>query len=541
MNKNIIYISDFFAEHVLGGAELNDFELLHLLREKGYNVSRVQSHLVDDQFLDKNKKAFFIISNFMNIKFKYRERLTYEADYIIYEHDHKYLHTRNPAHFKNFEAPGTEIRNYFFYKNAKKVFCQSDFHKNIILKNLDIDNVVSVNGNLWSLKALRKLEALCAKEKNDCVSILDSSIGHKNTSKAVEYCRNKGLSFDLVKDSNYESFLEKLSQNNKLVFLPGSPETLSRIVCEARMMGMSAVINKLVGAGHEPWFKMKGKDLINYMIGRREWVTQAVSDVIEASSGSSDLKKVSIITTFHKAEEFLESYLKNITSQTMFSDCELVLVDSGSPGSEQEIVKKYMDKYDNIKYFRYKNNFKPTIGHNIAIKKSTSKFIVWAMIDDRKSLDGIQALFEALDSNVELELAYGDCLSTKNKNESVETTTSTKLSEHSINQFSRENMIKCLPGPMPMWRKRLHEKCGFFDEINHDFSDDWDLWLRAVNAGCVFEKVNRVVGLYMEGGRSQWNDNADQRREEAKIFFKNSHIFGRNYEKYRMYFSQFIA
>ena len=91
-----------------------------------------------------------------------------------------------------------------------------------------------------------------------------------------------------------------------------------------------------------------------------------------------------------------------------------------------------------------------------------------------------------------------------------------------------------------MWRKRLHEKCGFFDEINHDFSDDWDLWLRAVNAGCIFEKVNRVVGLYMEGGRSQWGNNMDQRKEEAKIFFKNSHVFGRNYEKYRMYFSQFV-
>jgi len=98
-----------------------------------------------------------------------------------------------------------------------------------------------------------------------------------------------------------------------------------------------------------------------------------------------------------------------------------------------------------------------------------------------------------------------------------------------------------LPGPMPMWRKRLHEKVGFFDEVNHDFSDDWDLWLRAVNNNCVFKKVEQVVGLYMEGGRSQWENNVEQRREEAKIFFKNAHVFGDNYHRFEPYFKQFLV
>jgi hypothetical protein len=91
-----------------------------------------------------------------------------------------------------------------------------------------------------------------------------------------------------------------------------------------------------------------------------------------------------------------------------------------------------------------------------------------------------------------------------------------------------------------MWRKRLHEKVGFFDEVNHDFSDDWDLWLRAVKADCIFEKVDKIVGLYMEGGRSQWDNNIEQRKEEAKIFFKNAHIFKENYYKYEQYFRQFL-
>ena len=540
MNRKIVFIADFFVEHVLGGGELNNEELINLLRDQNRSVIKIQSHLVNKNFLLKNKDSYFIVSNFVNLGFKAREWMTYNCNYLIYEHDHKYLKGRNPAFFKNFNATISDLRNYFFYKNAQKVFCQSDFHKSIVLKNLDIDNVVSLGGNLWSEEALRKMREFSKKSKKTKASILDSPIAHKNTAKAIEFCFEKSIKFDLIKDDNYYSFLDKLSNNKKFVFFPRSPETLSRVVCEARMMGMSVAVNQMVGASKEPWFSLKGEDLINFFLQKRSEILEKIIGTINSKRDLIDRKKVSIITTFHKADEFLDGYLENITSQTMFEDCELVLVDSASPGNEQETVQKYMNKFDNIRYYRYDKNFKPTIGHNIAIKKSTSPIVVWAMIDDRKSIDGIEKLYSKISSNDDLELVYGDCIATNKKNETVETTKSKKLSEHSKNTFSRENMIKCLPGPMPMWRKRLHEKVGFFDEVNHDFSDDWDLWLRAVNDGCIFEKVEEVVGLYMEGGRSQWDNNLAQRKEEAKVFFKNAHIFGENYQRFENYFRQFL-
>ena len=33
MSKQVVYISDFFVDQVLGGAELNDQELLNVLKE----------------------------------------------------------------------------------------------------------------------------------------------------------------------------------------------------------------------------------------------------------------------------------------------------------------------------------------------------------------------------------------------------------------------------------------------------------------------------------------------------------------------------
>ena len=82
-------------------------------------------------------------------------------------------------------------------------------------------------------------------------------------------------------------------------------------------------------------------------------------------------------------------------------------------------------------------------------------------------------------------------------------------------------------------------KHGLFD-TTFDFADDWEMWLRAVSGGSKFKKVDAVVGLYLTGGRSQSEVlNLKQKSEESELFFKYSHLFGGNYDKFKDYFSQF--
>jgi hypothetical protein len=134
---------------------------------------------------------------------------------------------------------------------------------------------------------------------------------------------------------------------------------------------------------------------------------------------------------------------------------------------------------------------------------------------------------------------YGDVAISNIKNESYKENNKKTFFEHSSYEFSKQNMIKCLPGPMPMWKKTMHDKCGFFDDVNHDYADDWDMWLRAVQNGCVFKKLNKTVGLYLSGGRSQQGQ-IQQRKEEARLFFEHKSLFGVYYDKYKSYFQQFI-
>tara|TARA_R100001082_G_scaffold28146_1_gene14136 strand:+ start:2745 stop:4376 length:1632 start_codon:yes stop_codon:yes gene_type:complete len=540
MNRKVIYISDFFVSDVIGGAELNDDELIKLLSEDGFIVEKIRSTKVKESFLQERKDCFFIISNFCGLSSNCKEFMI-DLDYIIYEHDHKYLKNRNPISYENFKAEPHQIINFFLYKNAKKIICQSKFHKSIIDKNLNLDNTISVGGNLWSTRTLNKISELSITQKSNKCSILESNIANKNTAGTVQYCLSKKIDFQLVKSSNYFHFLELLSKNEKFIFLPRSPETLSRVVVEARMLGCKVLTNQMVGATHEDWFKLKGPELVEYIRNKRTEILLLVKNLINKDYDKIEKPKVSIISTFYKAEKFIEGFMEDITSQTIFHECEFIIVDSASPGKEQEIVQSYCKQYKNIKYIRYDELFPPTKGHNLAMMQCNSKYITWAMIDDRKSEDFLETMYNELCNNKEIDLVYGDCLVTSVENEKLNETKSEKYSEHSVLHFSKENMIKCLPGPMPMWTRRMINNVGFFDDENQNFSDDWELWLRSVSMGSVFKKIDKIVGLYLEGGRSQDSHNIEQKIEEAKLFFKYKDLFGENYKNYYDYFRQFVG
>ena len=269
-----MFISDFFYEQIKGGAESNDAVLVSFLQKKGHDVQKIQSHLFEENIkqIDPNKKSF-IISNFCNLQPPSKSFLKSETNYVIYEHDHKYLQSRNPAKYKNFIAPKNQIQNLDFYSRAKRVFCQSSFHLNILRKNLgDTVKLYNVSGNLWSKEQLNKITELSSVAKSESYAILESKVAHKNTDYALQYCKKNSMAFCLIAPMDYEGFLNELTKNKALVFFPKTPETLCRVAVEARMMNMGVITNRLLGAKYEPWFEEKGISLIKKMSNKAEEV-----------------------------------------------------------------------------------------------------------------------------------------------------------------------------------------------------------------------------------------------------------------------------
>jgi hypothetical protein len=281
MNK-IIFIADFFADEVPGGGELNNEQLIQILQKRGVDVSQIKSQNVSPNFLqEQTKDTKFIIANFIGLTEESKSVLKLEKEYIIYEHDHKYVKTRNPAEYKDFIAPRDQIINFDFYKNSKAVLCQSDFHAKIVKANLNLNNIKSVGGNLWSHDILDFMYKISLNKKQATCAIMSSDNWHKNTPDAIRLCKIKGWKYDLIPQSEYQHFLTRLGKSKRFVFLPKTPETLSRIVVEARMMGLSVITNNLVGATKEEWFKLRGIELIDVMVTKRKEIPDLVQKILQ--------------------------------------------------------------------------------------------------------------------------------------------------------------------------------------------------------------------------------------------------------------------
>tara|TARA_R110000824_G_scaffold373960_1_gene564414 strand:- start:7052 stop:7894 length:843 start_codon:yes stop_codon:yes gene_type:complete len=278
--KKIVFVADFFSDQVLGGGELNNDELINIIVSKEYQVTKLNSDRINDNFIDSHPDSFYIIANFVMIPPKILQKITTQCDYVIYEHDHKYLKNRNPGIFNNFIAPKEQVINLTFYRNAKAVFLQSTLHKEIVFKNTGLKNLINLGGNIWSVEALNTFKKNSLIEKNNSYAIMDSLIDHKNTSDAVAFCKIKNYDFNLIKSENYINFLEMLGKHKGLVFFPKTPETLSRIVVESRMMGMSVITNNMVGATSEKWYSFKGESLVDLMCEKREQITNKVLEFL---------------------------------------------------------------------------------------------------------------------------------------------------------------------------------------------------------------------------------------------------------------------
>jgi hypothetical protein len=258
----VAFIADFFNSDLLGGAELNDSVLLSHL-EKEFQVTCISSK--DIIIEELSRFDYLVISNFCMLDEESKSFIQNNSKYIIYEHDHKYVSTRDPSRFPNFEIPEKHILNREFYKKAYKVICLGQKQVEIIHKNLKINNLESISGSLWSTAKLDFIKKLNNnKVKNNKFAIVDSSNPIKNTKMAIEFCKGKNIEYDLIKSPDPYEFIETLSRYNGLVFFPGVLESMCRLAVEAKMVNCKLItIPKMLGAFYEPWFNLNGKELIS--------------------------------------------------------------------------------------------------------------------------------------------------------------------------------------------------------------------------------------------------------------------------------------
>jgi glycosyltransferase involved in cell wall biosynthesis len=546
MSKKVIFISDFFIDEIRGGAEFCNDALINSLKHK-FTFERHKSETITLQFINDNRDCFFIVANFFLLREDCKTALR-NATYVIFEHDHKYIKSNNPSLYKGFLAPESQLQNKEFFKNALAVICQSKKHSKVVQKNLLLNNVVNSAGNIWTTEQIGILEKNLNAEKTIEFAILNSQNKNKGMPAAIDFCNKNNLPFEYLNAAPFEKYIENMSKIKHLIFFPQWLESYSRLAIEARILGCKLVTNNLLGAASEDYFKLKGRELLEYIKGNNTIIVNRWIKLIDTHEIDHikpiKLPKITVFCPIYNAEKYIENFLQDMKNQTIFDDCELIIINANSPQNEDEYIHAFMEENKNVVY--KKLDYRATVmeTENMALKRAKGEFFAQSCVDDAHAPEYLEILAKHLHFSEDIDLVYADCFQTNKPHETFEDNSSNgKRYEHSLNGFSKENMIKCLPGPMPMWKKSVHDKCGYFnEEMAH--AGDWEMFLRMVEAGCKFKKVDRPLGLYFynaEGLSTGVEYAAKRGKEEAAVFFEHKDTFGeRNYQRYEPYFKQFL-
>jgi hypothetical protein len=204
--------------------------------------------------------------------------------------------------------------------------------------------------------------------------------------------------------------------------------------------------------------------------------------------------RVSIITSIFNSSKFLFDFLLDVKRQTIFSDCEVLLLDANENDNNDDykIIKDFAG-IENFKYFKI-DKCSVYEAWNFGIDVSNSDILTNWNTDDRRSYNSLELQVNFLEKNAEYDGCYGSSIISKIENERFEDCLSDEL-YHTLDFTLENQLLYNSPHCMPVWRKSIHDICGKFD-TSYRSAADYDMWMKVLKNGIKFKKIDATVGLY---------------------------------------------
>jgi len=280
IRKKIVYISDYFVDEVLGGAELSDDVVIEYLISEGYKIQKIKSRNFSPNAVNGD---FFVISNFSLLSKENKQHFIehVKENYIIIERDQKYVRSRNTANYKDYIAPQSEVVNREFYESAKKVFCLTSKQMEIMKKHVNLNNIESLGCTQFSKVQLSILENNIDNKKKNNEEIY-AIVSGKRITQAIALCQNEGIKYNILNKMPYKDFIECLSKYDGIVFFSHAFESCCRLLIEARILNLKIITDDKNGCTYEPWFEeYKGEELLTFIKSKRLSTMVSIKEEIE--------------------------------------------------------------------------------------------------------------------------------------------------------------------------------------------------------------------------------------------------------------------
>ena len=258
-----VFVSDFFANEISGGAE---FSLQTLIDNCDKEYINLNSKALNKQAVEAYKDKKWVFGNYSHLDTGIFSSVVDKLNYNIVEFDYKFCKYRNLDLHELLEGDkcdcaekenGKTVEK--FLSNANNVFFMSEEQKNIHLeklKNLDADKCIVLSSVFKedTIDKLRDLRKAYKNKKNDSWVVPGTPNWVKGSDNAKKWCEENNVDYVPLDGKSYDDALELLAQSKGLCFMPAGDDTCPRLVIEAKLLGCELQLNDNVQHANESWF-----------------------------------------------------------------------------------------------------------------------------------------------------------------------------------------------------------------------------------------------------------------------------------------------
>jgi hypothetical protein len=288
-NAKYVFVSDFFASQLTGGAELSLQTLINKAKDESIQVNSANLSV---DFVERNKDKTWVFGNFTQVpKDSINKIVEEKVNYNIIEFDYKFCKYRNLELHETLEGEpcdcietehGKEVEK--FVAGASNVFFMSTTQMKVFLdklKTLKKSKCVVLSSIFDdkffdTIKQLRELY----NNKEDKWVVSSSPSWIKGSKEAEKWCVENNKDYDKMHGLEYKDALITLAKSKGLCFLPTGADTCPRLVIEAKLLNCELELNENVQHVTEDWFNTEDLQVTeNYLKGRPEVFWKKVSGV----------------------------------------------------------------------------------------------------------------------------------------------------------------------------------------------------------------------------------------------------------------------
>lgn len=197
---------------------------------------------------------------------------------------------------------------------------------------------------------------------------------------------------------------------------------------------------------------------------------------------------VSIITVVFNGEKYIEDTINSIINQD-YDNIEYIIIDGGSTDNSISIIRKYES---HISVFVSEPDRGMYDAINKGLRLANGEIVAYLNADDQYLPYTIKEVVKAFKSKPHLDYLYGNCIYIDNKKR--------ELYEYKAIPYIRlfvKNMKEIHWAQSScFWRKRVHEKIGYFD-ADLKYCGDYDFFVRLQSGNFNGLRMNIPLSLFM--------------------------------------------